>query len=348
MELRRLQYDSIEELALLQKFDEVSVTCSCSEEEKEYLKLHCPELYIKLGLKGDWKYEETSDISALAVDNIAQYNMLFTDCELYQWSEEVVLPFPAPDAGMSISVGGESEPYIVVKDIDASLWESYVQTLSELYISEVHVTEMNAERCSVYDEKNNFMAELVWRPDEKCMDVQVMMFCQQGVSMYSNEEIAELVISWEEVEADDIKAVINISSNSNLEEGFDVYYIWMEDDSVTVSDYFCVIHKDSVAILEEARVGVGNFDEIEFYSKGDVDYMVLLTCNENGEQILEIYEDSGYFELQKTVKVADLESVKNRNYTGLVTLEKDVDGIHLYKIEQHAEGIPYTVGERIE
>lgn len=282
------------------------------------------------------KYKETSEISMFAYDNITKYSKEYTDCQLYEWSDDVVLPIPAPDENINVTVA-ES---VIVNDIHREVWEEYVSVLSDKYIIESEIIEVESnykQNISIFDMENNYTATMSWNENEHSMYVYVYMFCQEKEMSVSNGEVADMVAKKLGKSCDTIKAVINASSNSNLSKSFEVFYIY---NNVEASDnpktYICVVKDKEIVYLEADKILVSLTDEIEFAKKGNDWYMYILKqdfCS--GFQVIEEFVlKDGEFESAKIINVEEMDIVKESEYS-LVTLETTgEDVIELYGIKR--------------
>lgn len=296
------------------------------------------------------KYKETSEISMFAADDIFKYTNEYTSCELYRWSDEIILPIPAPEGNIDVKF----EYRIELDNITKEIWGKYVNVLKERYITDIETSQFEDYRrefVSIFDMKNNFTATMGWSEEEENMYIYLYMFCQENVSSLTNEEVAVMVADKLGMERKDIKAVLNASSNTNLTDGFDVYYIWNNNNSNSeeLQNYICVVKDKEIVFLKEDKIHVGLVDEIEFAKCDENWYMYLLMqTNNSGTQSIEEYilKDNS-FELSKTVGMWDYEPVKSAG-NPIITLEKENDDIEIYIIKgEDKESIRYIKDKKL-
>lgn len=296
------------------------------------------------------KYKETSEISMFAADDIFKYTNEYTSCELYRWSDEIILPIPAPEGNIDVKF----EYRIELDNITKEIWGKYVNVLKERYITDIETSQFEDYRrefVSIFDMKNNFTATMGWSEEEENMYIYLYMFCQENVSSLTNEEVAVMVADKLGMERKDIKAVLNASSNTNLTDGFDVYYIWNNNNSNSeeLQNYICVVKDKEIVFLKADKIHVGLVDEIEFAKYDGNWYMYLLMqTNNSGTQSIEEYIlKNNSFELSKTVGMWDYEPVKSAG-NPVITLEKENDDIEIYIIKgEDKESIRYIKDKKL-
>ncbi len=293
-------------------------------------------------------YNGVSGITTLADNNTWKYTKDHIDCELYGWDEDVVLPIPKPEGSTGIEY--EANGFYLL-GINQEEWEDYVEVISEMYTVDVVYSSWTDENDSCYiraiDMNNNFMANLVWNKEvcyynmRNAATAWVYVGSREKHTSLTNEEVLNMAL--EKIAVDDGTGfgIVNISSDSNLKDGFDVYYLSTSNEYTKASEnntymYLCVVKDEEIVFMEPNCVELGTNSSLEFMENenqwkmylgataylGDDSYQTLRTYNLEKENFVLEQEDTVY----------NINGFENIWY---IVLEKEESTIGIYQVNRN-------------
>lgn len=140
-------------------------------------------------------------------------------------------------------------------------------------------------------------------------------------------------------------AICNVTSASNLQAGFSVYYIvpsreYCEENEI--NSYMCVTKDEKIVFLDANQILYASTDEVEFLDKDGVWRMYILASmiskqykGGNGVMTQEISQyllEEGFFIYENTYMVYELENITEYD---MVTMKKSGSNIDLYELERN-------------
>jgi len=300
-------------------------------------------------------YESLWDVSMLGYNNTWNYTEKQIDCELYKWGEYANLPVPMIEgsSGMDVMQNG-----LYVFGISEDEWVNYMESIKKdwnVIIREEDDEEMkayygNAYDMYIYNTKYNYCVDLHWRENDpynnsrNCVSVNAYVGCQKKSSELTNEEVLKKVED-KLGEENSGYTILNVSSDTNVEDGFGVYYIetHKENDGKTIISYLCVVKDSEIVLLEPNTIIRGWNDSAEFLEK-DGKWILYVTCHSairkftsgvNDLILLEFELEDGWFELKSENSVYNLAEFDG--YYGDGTLIKKEQEIHLVSVKNNSK-----------
>ncbi len=292
------------------------------------------------------EFVDVTGVTTLSSNNTWKYTKDMLDCELYEWSEDVVLPIPNLECSTGMKyIDGE----FFALGVDYEEWQEYVGLLIEKYDAYVRydslVSENDACFVQLLDMENNLMANVVWEKDlpyynlNNTVEAWVYVGSREKYTSLTNEEVLNKSLNKLGISDEKGFKVINISSKGNISDGFDVYYLATSQEYRELGEenpymYLCVVKDDEIVFLEPEAIGVGDDSSIEFLRVGDSWKMYLVTttylCGDSHHR-MEMYDLSdGCFVQESKETVYNIEELKDISN---IVLKKNGEEIDIYKLD---------------
>ncbi len=286
----------------------------------------------KTALSGNvtWKYTEES-----------------LGCKVYEWSEDVVLPIPAPKDVTGIEY---DDGQFFALGIDADEWTEYVEPLVEKYDGYLRwdslATENDACVATIFDMENNFMANIIWEEDlpfnnlRDTVEVWIYAGSREKHTSLDNEQVLGMALDKLQIDESEGFRLINISSKSNLSDGFDVYYLFVPEEYRELKEkgtytymYLCVVRDDKIVLLEPKAVDIGGEASLEFMQVDDEWKMYVVReelYSASQYQYLDVYtiEDDEFTKISSDV-IHEVQGLENEHY---ICLNKNESIIEIYRL----------------
>ena len=289
-----------------------------------------------------FKYRELSPISPLAVNSIVKYSNEYTSAPLYEWSDNVVLPIPAP-VGVIEETPAQFSQALTFSGVTFEAWNDYVELLKDNYDTLEHTIESN--NIYLWDDTYNFKISIKWSKEDICggvtktdiVTLRCFMGNQENNTSISTKDVLEKVFVKLDVKNDDKESfeIFDVSSHSNIKSGYWVYYL-----SSPNKTYLAIMQeKNLVGIVENSAFLTVYNEKIEFIISDDVAEMYILSNSDAknypnltgfGDTIIEKYVlKDDYFEFDNTINISDIEYCKDYEY---ITMKKNSNSIELYEL----------------
>ncbi len=292
-----------------------------------------------------FKYEELSEISSLSNNSVVKYSEQYTSANLYNWTENVVLPIPSPG---DMKEEKSYERMLTFSGIDESQWDKYVQELKIIYPdiiigdNQENIDEAlgySHKTLTIYDETYNMRIIMVWYDklsyigndlEQNNLENVILVNCYLGNQEFANDlnnkTIKEKICRrLNDITTNDLK-IFDVSSRNNIIDGYRVYYVqplstqYIESEMVCM--YLCVMKDDEIVFLNHNEISIGKLNnEIEFVKYKDKNYMYILSFQSDkdpsmsncGNQIIDIYElIDNNFNYDKRIDVNKLEGFEEK------------------------------------
>ncbi|MBP3339897.1 MAG: hypothetical protein J6L69_10900 [Lachnospiraceae bacterium] len=292
-----------------------------------------------------FKYKELSDVSPFVYNSIIKYTDEYTSAPLYEWSEDVVLPIPAP-LGAKHEKNVKMINELVFSGVTLEEWNNYVDLLKEKYIVLWEDKEQPSIR--IYDKTYNFYVQLRW--EEKMLQgdnisnyiaLHCFMGNQEINELLDYDTVREVMCKKLDISEDDKREYIiyDVSTNTNIKDGYWIYYM------VSSKSTYLGIFKgeELVGTLKNKAFNPLYITRIEFIESKENTNMYVLT-NEDclgypneitgfGKGLIEKYviKDDG-LEFVESKKVSEIDCCKDIEY---ITIKKNDDKIEIFEVVQN-------------
>lgn len=315
---------------------------------------------------------ELSDISVIAANKTFKYTENHLKCPLYEWGNIAVFPVPAPEGYSSLEIDMHG---VRAFGVDKDEWLSYLEKIRAEYniIEDVFEYEGTVRySIDIWDAKNNYHGFLYWDDDmgdnvKNCVYAYFYVGPQVSVDGLDNAKVLE--IAKERIDTDREINILNISSPSNVKDGFGVYYIDVNIDysdpneSWKASNYLVVMKDEEVVLFYEEAVVLEFAGSIEFIKNEDTWklYVIKNTISTNYpyyQFVREFTLKDGKFELTDSMYAFDMLVLDEEKQTvgTMVTLKKNGELIDIYEVKfndkyENDSTIPgyefFVLGEKI-
>ncbi len=290
--------------------------------------------------------------TALSGNITWKYTKEVLGCEVYEWSEDVVLPIPEPDGstGMIYTDGN-----FFTLGIDADEWTEYIEPLVERYDGDLRwdslATENDASVANILDMENNFMANIIWEEDlpfnnlRDTVEVWIYAGSREKHTSLNNYQVLDMALDKLKVDEKEGFRLINIGSKSNRADGFDVYYLSvpekykeLENDGTYTYMYLCVVKDDTIVLLEPNAVDIGGEASLEFMQVKDK-WMMYVVREElycaSQYQYLDIYiMENNVFTKTSSDVIHKVKGLENEHY---ICLDKKESIIEIYRLDYNRD-----------
>lgn len=311
--------------------------------------------------KFEFKYKEISDISSLSLMDIEELSSEYTGLELYDWGNNIKLPIPKPNNVSFISADPNA---LVIEGLNRENWIAYKEELSKKYIVVEYDPAHEDGFIGVWDKEYNFRIFISYYERNEYYEADGVMSlgfklgCQEDMFDLSNKEVLDRALAELKLDNDGTAYCCNVSSRTNIIDGFSVYYI---GPPKSVSDnafmYLCVLKDGKIVFLEKNKVLWGRCnDQVEFLENDGKWKMFILAYSGVDELLydgmpdaISTYEkENDKFVLKKKENVPDLVD------KSLVTMRKSENEIDIHEVliaweedEIHRMIPQWSVGEKI-
>lgn len=293
-----------------------------------------------------------SEISVLACNNTWKYTEEDIGCEVYEWSEDVVLPIPKPENSTGIEYVGDG---FYLLGVDKEEWEEYIYPLVNKYDGYISYDSIVSENDSCFarivDMEYNYMANIVWGKDFSYYNLRnnvgafVYVGSKEKNTSLTNQEVMELAL--EELGIEDKKGfgALNISSKGNLSDGFDVYIIlpsqsYIEENEDNPSSFLCVLDSnDEIVLVQPEGISIGSGNSSLEFVKTETGWNMYTVntlygsgtaCHELSLYVME----NGKFTCSNAQTVYGIEGLER---VSAITLKKNNDVIDVYKLDYNRD-----------
>ena len=289
-----------------------------------------------------FEYKQLSNISPLAMNSIVKYTKEYTSAPLYKWSDKVVLPIPAP-VGITEEIPVQFSQAITFSGVTYEAWNDYVKVMKDKYENIKYTQESN--NLYIWDDTYNFKVSINWSKKDICggvtkndiVTLRCFMGNQEKNPFVSVENVLEKVFAKLNIKNDekDSFEIYDVSSKSNIEAGYWVYYLSSQNKT-----YLAIMYeKNLVGIVENSAFLTMYNEKIEFIISDNVVEMYILSNSDAknypnltgfGDTIIEKYIlKDNYFEFDNTINISDIEYCEDYPY---ITMKKNGKSIELYEL----------------
>lgn len=295
-------------------------------------------------------------ISSIYYNQTWKYDSEEIGCEVYEWTEDIVLPIPKPEGESSIEI---IHGTYQVLGIDKSEWDNYVELLDETYEVVRTDSELNGYlSCGIrfYNMEKNIVGYLSWGEYsgidnlENCFEGFVFVGSNYKNTNLSNEEVLNKVFSKLEYDNKEGFSIVNVNSKTNYKDGFDVYLVETSMEYAYANEYtyeyICVLRNDEIVLLEPCNILIGLPAAVEFVQVGDSWRAYITEYNGKsglvGNNLLEYNMVDGFFVENELFDISEF-----------VSLIKKDNMIEVYRVLNKGlgENIPnyakYKLGDKI-
>lgn len=294
------------------------------------------------------KYISYSNVSPLMNNNTWKYSSDDIGCEVYKWAEGVELPLPKPEETTGVE---KVEDGYYALGMNKEKWEKYIKLLSEKYIVDVEYSDWLGEGDSCFvtvtDIENNILTYMSWSAEmpsynmKNSFSITVHVGSNLKNTKYTNKEVLDMTMKELKITDYEGFGIVNVNSETNYIDGFDVYYIDPSEKHSKENDiigYLCVIKDDKIVLAEATYMYFNLNDSLEFL-KVDGQWKMYATRLYMGgnmwHHLVEYELVEGKFIRSQEI---DLQSIskeaKGWSDVYCVALKKNGDAIDVYNIKR--------------